>query len=148
MNVKHLVIPKGYQIIVKSWENDADNSNTETINGLTLEQAMLYRDIAILMDEASYNSDNKFGNMYEPSDEEITKFDEALLEVFNKHKHLGMSIFPSSWTVDFNDDEDIISAMYEIKSDLGLASVEFFTRIAKEIIINYFEEDIYATRIM
>ena len=143
MSKKTKIIPSGYQIVVTSWENDADNYNTETISGLTLEQVMFYKDIASLMDDS-----DKFGNMYEPSDEEIANFDEALLEVFNNHKHLGMTIFTKDYEFDINNNEDIIEVMYEIKNEMGLSQGEFFTRVTDKITINLFDEDVYATKIM
>lgn len=146
MTLKVKVIPKGYQIVVKSWENDCDNYNTETISGLTFEQVMFYRDIALLIDDAHYDSSEKFGNMYDPSDEKMTKFHDALIKIYNAH--LGREVFPRDWTVDWTKRDNIIGAMHELIYEMGLSRGEFYTRMVEEITINLFDEDVYATKIM
>ena len=69
---KHTIFPKGYRLTVTTWENDADNYNTKTIEGLTFLETKFYVGFCKLFGSSCNNEG--IGNMYDPNDAEIEKF--------------------------------------------------------------------------
>ena len=65
-------IKPGYRLSITSWENDADDYGTKVLEGLSKEKVQLYLDLCTLFKANRYSGDLVcFGNMYEPSDEEL-----------------------------------------------------------------------------
>lgn len=121
------IIKAGYRITVTSWENDADNYNTKILEGLTLEDAKFTVDFIKLFTSQNSRPNPGIGNMYEPSEGEIEKANQAVADVFNKHE----------WPTNFNF-EDWTYIAYE----LGLSCGEFFTRAMESFVVEYIPEDI------
>ena len=84
------VIPAGYRLTVKSWENDGDNSNTVVLEGLTESKTPYLVDICKLFDH-SHDYGNRLCNMYEPENHEIKRVKAAIKKVAEKH---GQDIDP------------------------------------------------------
>lgn len=75
-----MIIKAGYRLSVTSWENDADNHKTETIDGLTLQQVRLLIELVSLFDSGS-----EFSNLHSPSKAKMEKIDLEL----SKFQKLG-----------------------------------------------------------
>jgi len=87
-------IKKGYQLHVKSWENDADHRKTHIINGLSKE------DVSFLIDLFSYFKRDKFGNSSTAKGDVL----KAYLTVKEKHPKVSRE-FKESWFLDEEEDE-------------------------------------------
>lgn len=124
------IIKAGYRITVTSWENDADNYNTVTIDGLDEQEARYHVDLLKLIKSSHCNDKTVFGNMYEPRDSEIKAFEEAIEGVFYKH---GKS-FPPDMTLDIAMD---------ILSDYTGYGEGYTTRVAEKITVEYVPEEIF-----
>lgn len=74
-------IPAGYCLQITSWENDADNFNTVSLYGLTLEDAKFYLSF-VSQFKSQYmpdaNSENNFGNSDVSFEKEKTALEYAL----------------------------------------------------------------------
>lgn len=113
-------IKAGYRLEVQSWENDADNYKTEVVDGLDKETCQFYIDVIKLTGRSG-----KFGNMYDPSEQEIAALTTALVKVFEKHGKL----------VDSGDavhDEGL-----EIIGDLLGYSEGYHTRVMESFKVSY-----------
>jgi hypothetical protein len=122
-----MIIKAGYRLSVTSWENDADNYQTHSIDGLSEEKVKNLIKLVSLF-ESSSNSKNKFGNLYEPSEEKIEKMDAELIK-FNDvlgYKHAK------------NDEDHINYIKEKWLSELGIySSGEFYTRVFGDYTVEY-----------
>lgn len=116
------VIPAGYRLTVKSWENDADNGNTVVLEGLTEPQARYLVDICKLF-EHSNDYENRLCNMYQPEEDEIERVKAAIKKVAEKHGQ------------DFDPEEFANDPLW----DLGLSSEEFYTRVCADFRVDFIE---------
>jgi hypothetical protein len=123
-------IKAGYRITVTSWENDADNYNTSTTDGLDEQEARYHVDLLKLIKGSHCNNKNVFGNLYEPRDSEVKAFEEAIQAVFYKH---GKT---------FPDDMALDVAM-DIVGDYTGYSDGYMTRVAEKITVEYVPEEIF-----
>jgi hypothetical protein len=133
-------IKKGYRITVTSWENDADNYNTKSIEGLDENEIKFHVELAKM--HVSENQDrNAFGNIYDPSDLEREKHVEALTA-------LGMR-YPgviNNWIVEEGEEvlvEDYSTLIHDSLGELGLRGSEFYTRVTESFVVEYIPEDIH-----
>lgn len=122
-----MIIKAGYRFSVTSWENDGDNYQTHSIDGLS---DMVVKNLIKLVSlfESSSNSKNKFGNLYEPSEEEIEKMDAELIKFKDV---LGYKRAK-------NDEEHINYIKEKWLSDFGIyISGDFYTRVFEEFTVEY-----------
>jgi len=136
MKTKATIIPAGYRITVDSWENDGDNSRTETIEGLSEQDAKFTVDFALLFGSVN-GKDEGFGNLYEPSDQEIEGLNKAIKRVVAKHSPLSSDLHEV-----FEDVDSDIDVYLEYAYDLGLTGGDFFTRVLESIKVEYIPEPI------
>lgn len=122
-------IKPGYRITVASWENDADNYRTVTVDGYTEEKTKFLVDLLKLVAGSRCNDRSVFGNMYEPNKTEREAFEKAIDEVFQKHGEPG---HPEYGTADWGR---------EYITDFTGYS-EFYTRVVETIIVEYVPEPI------
>lgn len=115
------IIKKGYRVTVVSWENDADNYNTKSCDGLSKKGAQFDVDMLALL-----QGGRGFGNMYQPKDSELKKFKEAIAEVAQKHDEVSF---------------DIDAAM-DLYYDYCGGS-EFYTRFVEKITVEFIPEEIH-----
>lgn len=120
------VIKAGYRLSVTSWENDADNYNTEIVDGLSKSEVQLAVDLLNLVKDSSSNTD-LFGNMYDPDESEIEAFKAAIEEVFKKN---GI------------EEEQPFDLAMDLYYDYGIGASEFFTRVAEKVVVEYVPADI------
>lgn len=129
-------IPAGYRLIVTSWENDADNYNTKSVDGLSLEATKFLTDVIQLF--YSRNNPPKgmvcFGNLYEPDDSEIAACYAAVQAVLDRHP----AITDEALKDYFESPEGVMEYMYE----LGLTCGEFWTRVLEDFEVEHYPEDV------
>lgn len=140
------IIKKGYRITVTSWENDADNYNTKTMDGFTKEEAHLFIDIFKLF-YSKNNRSNKgcFGNIYSPTEAEMKAMNLAFIDIFSKHP-THEECFPlEEDEVDLaqNEKDEIrIECVMDMLYDFGLRG-EFFARVLDSYTVEFVEQDIH-----
>lgn len=123
------IIPAGYRISCTTWENDADNYQTNCVEGLTKEQAHLTMDLVLLLEV--------HGNMYEPSESEVAKLTADIKKVLIKHTgHADLE------GVDLEDDDDVLDFFHEYTSDLAGNSEHYYTRVLSSFRVNYIPQQI------
>ena len=122
-------IKSGYRITVTSWENDADNYRTETIDGLDEHEVRFHVDLLKLIMGSRCNDKTVFGNMYEPRDSEVDLFEEAVTKVLTKHDELDSKYHARDIAMD-------------IIGDYTGYSEGFFTRVAESIVVEYVPQEI------
>jgi hypothetical protein len=115
------IIKSGYRITVTSWENDGDNYATESKDGLTHDRVRYHCDLLQLISGSNCNDKTVFGNMYEPDDDEIELFREAVDKVIATHEIAG--------------DDSFDSALDIINEYTG--SGDQYTRVAEEIVVEF-----------
>ena len=74
------MIKAGYQLVINSWSNDGDNYKDITINGL------MEQDVYRIIELCKLFTSDKFGNMYEGTDEEVAEASAAMVVVLNTWK--------------------------------------------------------------
>jgi hypothetical protein len=124
------IIKAGYRITVTSWENDADNYNTKTVEGLNEDEVNFHIDLLKLIVGSNSNDKTVFGNMYDPRDSELEAFREAVIRVFLKHSR------PDSIYEPLNIAMDIIGEY------TGYGGDGFYTRVAESIVVEFVPQEI------
>lgn len=129
---KKTIIPVGYRVTVTSWENDADNYNTEMLEGLSENAVKFVIDLCKLCySQNNWKGPKGFGNMYDPSEGEMEGFLEAIQGVIDSHPDHGM---------EYCDTPD--GVMETIISELGLSGGEYYVRVLESVKIEYVPEEI------
>lgn len=143
MGEGYTVIPAGYRITVTSWENDADNYRTLTKEGLSLGDARFVRDLCKMLSESSWAGPEFFGNMYEPSEEEIVELVGAYAELCDKHRG-SSELAADAFTIfgEPDSDPDIQGHFCALHSDLCGSSEDYYTRVVEKVVIEYIPEEI------
>jgi hypothetical protein len=122
-------IKAGYRITVTSWENDADNYNTHTIDGLDEPTTKYHVELLRLIKGSHCNDKTVFGNLYEPRDSEVEAFEKAAIEVLAKHGKL-------------EDDYEPLDIAVDILYDYTGCSEGYLTRVAEYISVEYVPQEI------
>lgn len=137
-----MIIKKGYRLTVRSWENDADNYKTVSMDGLNEDQVRFYVAICKRMTPRCWDK-NKFGNLYDPTDEKVEAFNQSLNETVEAHGGI-LTVFPDTLQEDIDDcDGDFSDWVYDALGDIGLTGGgEFFTRVCDKFTVEYVEQDI------
>lgn len=134
-------IPAGYRITTTTWENDADNYNTEILEGQTKEQVQFYVALAKLFGSSS-NSEHDIGNLYEPVEAELAKVAEVSRELFAKFPAV-LQEFAELKLEDLDDLNTACNTLFEMASNIGAAgSSEFYTRVVSSQKIEFIPQDI------
>lgn len=125
---------KGFLVRVKTWENDADNYNTEEIQAETEEKARAIVELCKLF-ARSDDYKNRLCNLYSPNKQERQRVYDALRQFHDSHP----DFFDET-----PDNPDYITDWYiDYLYDLGVTSGEFFTRVVDKIEVLEFKEDIF-----
>lgn len=133
-----ILYPAGYLITVESWENDADNYNTETYHTRSEAHARAVVKFANVF-KSQNNSKHGIGNMYEPDDEELDRADRTLREFYKENPAISEV---SGW--DPIDDENVVSWLIDFAAELGLSCGEYYTRVCSRVDAIRFPMDVYA----
>lgn len=121
------IIPVGYRLTVKSWENDADNYRTCTIDGLPFVLCKFLVAVCKL-----HSIDSEFGNMYEPGEFEVAEYHKAIQKLLIEY-HIPENILDGP--------EDVIESYL---NRLGLVyGGDFYTRVMESFKVEDIPEIIY-----
>lgn len=132
-------IKAGYRIHVTTWENDADNYRTESMDGLTEGNVKFIVELVKLFKDKC-NNKGFFGNCYDNYPDGL---DEAIDKIISK-----FSDEDRTFDFDWGDEEDNIVDNHtyvndSLLSDLGLTdSGEFCTRVFDKAVIEHIPNDI------
>lgn len=124
-------IAAGYRLIVTSWENDADNYRTESVEGLTKEGVTL---LVALIKLFRSESSGGHGNLYEPSDAEIKKAEAAIQVVLDKHPDVKDKQLKDYIT----DPEGVMEFLY----DLGMRGGGYWSRVLDKFEVEHFPQNV------
>lgn len=122
------IIPAGYRITCKSWENDGDNYNTKTVEGLTYHQTQFYVDLLKLLSSKHLHGIGH-GNLYEPNEDECQALANDIKVVLEKHK--GSDAIPDD--VNFDDVDEIVDFFCDVVGDFTGYSEHYLTRVVESI---------------
>ncbi len=127
-------IKKGYTITVKSWENDGDNNDTNSITVDSKELAKAYYDLMQLCKSKNNQPKGviKLGNSceFEPEQEDL------IVEFFRANPILFED------NVEEMTDEELINAFGDVTSDLLGGSEWYVCRVVESCKVTYSDKDI------
>lgn len=126
-------IKAGYRLSVTSWENDGDNNRTITKDGLQESEVKYIIKLLSLIK----NSDDSFGNMYDPDDSELDELSQGILD-------LGDDVV-TKLTEEFSS-KDPAELPYQYAEEIGeytgYCEENRFTRVVESIIVEYVPQEI------
>ena len=129
-------IKAGYRVTVTSWENDGDNYNTLSKDGMTAEAARLVYQLLSLLE-------GDLGNMYEPDEEECELLTEAVIPIIKQNLSIlgefGYSVYKQS-DVDFPMYATQVAT--SIIGDFTGFSEGYYTRKVESIVVEYVPAEI------
>lgn len=132
----------GYLVRVSSWENDGDYSNTKEIQLDTLDHVVTVVALCKLL-----SSD--FGNMYEPDEEELKEFEQAIAALPGIKQFIHDNFSDSEAAID--DPESgmsYVDYILEFLYDLGLTGSEhYFTRVCNSVKVYHIPVDVLVQEI-
>lgn len=132
-------IKAGYRIEVVTWENDADNYQTHSWDGLTKEKVIELMKY-LKLHKKPYHSDG-FGNMYEPQKQQISKYEKALWEIYSNNTSVWDSILGVG--EDEVEEDYVLDWFHDcVGYETGVSRGEFFTRVVSSIAVTYTPVDI------
>ena len=119
-------IPAGYQLNILSWENDGDNYNTETLNGLSEEDVKFYMELLPLFHSGS-NYGESFGNIMD-DEVDYCAVGTRVLEVYLEHPDVSKDVKDQfEWLKDMkmSDTDGLSDGLHQVMHDL-IGSSEFY----------------------
>ena len=128
-------IKPGILMVVESWENDGDHRNTIILDGLSQDQAKLYKAVCESCVSGSYD-DDKFGNMLD---------DKRMNDKQRERLHALVNMFPDEFNGECDDDNFNILA--DIAGDLMGYSEWYWFRVCESVKIFNVEEQIVFTSV-
>jgi hypothetical protein len=120
------IIPIGYRVTVTTWENDGDNYNTKCVEGLSKSAAEFIMKLCNL-----HGSSDDFGNMYEPDDDELEKYQNEIQYLIDHHDG------------EFPEYCETVEGVQQYLYNIGLSGSEFYTRVFETIKIEYVPVEIH-----
>ena len=130
----------GYRMTVESWENDADNHNTVVKEGLSKAECMFYVDLCKLF-KHSTNYNDRICNLYEPSEAELARVQNALHAVALRHDQAVTRL------EGLDDPSFVKDQMFDILFELGLSGSEFYTRVCNRWKVEHVPVQIVLTNV-
>jgi hypothetical protein len=121
-------VPLGYQLQVKTWENDADYYKTKILSGLTKEDVIFYLDLAKqFYCKNGWEPEIGIGND-EITDEELINVIQSRLEI---HKNISKdvrSIFDIDVDIDIDNPAELALVYHEVLCEnlLGYPETELY----------------------
>ena len=119
-------LPRGYMIVCSSCENDGDHFQINAVGGLTKEVAQFKYDLLCLL-----RSGEVWGNLYEPTSQELERLQSAVIEVMGHH-----GLFDKD---DLYYWEDVL---HDETTKLVGASETYYTRLVDDVQIYYIPFDV------
>lgn len=134
-----ILYKKGYLVRVDSWENDGDNPQTNEISALSEEKARQIFELASLFTSDGARGKG-IGNMYDPSEKELEKFNNTIGKFLEKHPTY------MKFDKDMVSLEDKADYVRDSVYDLGLVGGDFFSRVCERVEVFYFPEDVHCEK--
>ena len=134
-------IPAGYQIQVTSWENDADNYNTEIISGLDLQTAQFFIELGQLFAKSHHEKGGIAGNSYEEGDVKWDLLIPAFRALLDKYPGVLDTYWETDSPVAEQNEDDIRYSISEAASEV-LSYGEFYFRKFDSYKAFYFPEPV------
>lgn len=139
-----LNIPAGYYLSVSTYENDGDNSNSAHLYGLTKEETQFLVEFINLFKSSSLSTNQQtyYGNLYDPSDEEILAAQKAAYKVLSKYNNV---LLEQNSKLAYNGLHEITALDFDIFDylyDLSLSGSDFFTRCVYDYNVYYYKENL------
>lgn len=128
-------IKAGYRIHVTTWENDADNYKTESMEGLTEGNVKFIIAICNLLKDGC-NNKSYFGNSY---DKYPAGLDEAIEKVIANFTDEDRTFTQHGGDFVIDTHEYVDDAIIH---ELGLSGGDFATRVFEKAVVEYIPEDI------
>lgn len=130
---KQTIIPVGYRLTVTTWENDADNYKTSTLEGLSKEKVQYYVDLLKPFEHSYHQGTGNLGNIYQltgPQEEQLKAHYWAILE---KHKE----VLGEDFVLEGEDEDQLMDIFNDELYDLDVRGGEQETRVVESIKIEY-----------
>jgi len=137
--VKTNTIKAGYRIHVTTWENDADNYRTESMDGLTEGNVKFIVELLKLFKDKCSNK-GYFGNCYDDYPDGLEEAVNEIIAKFSDEERFFKFY-------DEHDDDNVVDSFYyvddSILNNLGITGgSEFQTRVFDRIVVEYIPKDI------
>lgn len=133
----------GYLIRVTSWENDADNYNTQEIQVGTEQEARDLVDFCNLFGSSSRN-EHCIGNLCHGEGDEARH----AFRVFYENHPDFINLTPSDYEGEEEETDAICDAMMDVAYDLGLSGGEYFyTRVCERVQVYHIPADVLVEQI-
>lgn len=129
--MKTVTIPAGYRLIIDSWENDGDNSQQVTLDGLSELEVTAYTQICKLIAPGEEIS-NLYGEVYD--NEDLDNAILAIVPILQEAKIIKGKGKPS-----VKKHVDVVS---DVLSKLGLNNCDYFTRVCEKFNVQYIKEPV------
>lgn len=133
---KQTIIPAGYRLTVKTWENDMDNCQTVVLEGLTKEQVAFYVDFAKgFLHSTNYK--DRICNLYEPDDHKRRQVANFSRQLFARHPYMLAEGFELK-VEDLQDEDAACDCLVEMGDSLGITcSGDYYTRVVDNIKVEH-----------
>lgn len=137
-------IKAGYRITVESWENDADNYRTLSIDGIKDKEYVAFLVDVMNLLRSGTNSDytETFGNISNygsaRSSENIDKYKKALIALCDKHNAIKFFMEDDDTEEGFEAHEYV----EEVISELHGNSEDFYNRVTDSVVVEYIPNDV------
>lgn len=129
-------IKAGYRLTVNTWENDGDNCNSRTEDGLTESGVRFWVDI--FKAHRSKNSGDGFiGNIYDPNEDEIEKYNAKIASIMREHPNAVFGIFGVDLVDNEISDKELADNFADIGHDWTLSSSEFHSRVVEDWVVEF-----------
>ena len=115
----NIVIKKGFRLVVDSWENDADEPRTESMDFVNKEEALAVRDMAQEIFVSCNNGDGGIGNSQDNEDLEKT-----IINYITQNPKLA-----EINSVDVEDFEEVVEMVMEYNEALMGSSEWYGSRV-------------------
>ena|SRR5438874_7441054 len=134
------IIKKGFRVTVSTWENDADNYNSGSMEGLSRPEAAFLVDFVKLFSSQNNHRNRGIGNMYCPNEREMEEAQARVKEVVERHRtavegseHFEYFLHEGQ----FNED-----GWHDYAYDLTLAGGDFYTRVMESFTVEFVPADV------
>lgn len=137
---KQTIIPAGYRITVVSWENDADNYNTETVEGYSELEAKFAVELFKAFSSCNNRSNRGIGNL-SGRDGDQEKYDSTIQEIVSRHP---IALVSEGFKDYFTPSADGYHGYSEYLHEIGLGGTEYsISRVCESVKVEYVAQDIY-----
>lgn len=131
------MLKAGYNVVVTSWENDADNYGTQVVHVAGLADAKFLKEFALLFTSRnSHKQPRGFGNVYGSLEDDE---EERLLEAVNEILKNNPDTIYKDW---FQPGPVNLDSVTDLAGELlGHSSDDFLFRVCESVEVLYLDRD-------